>query len=339
MNVLVTGSLGYIGSVMMPMLRSAGFDVAGLDAGFYAEPDHPEWKVTTKKDIRDVTEDDLRGFDAIVHLAAISNDPMGELNPSLTDEINARATVRLAEKAKAAGVKRFIFSSSCSMYGTTGGEKATEESQVQPLTAYAKSKVDAEQGLGKLADKNFSPVFLRNGTAYGHSPALRFDLVLNNLVGSALTTGRITILSDGTPWRPLVHVEDISHAAIAALQAPQDAIHNEAFNIGRPNGNYQVRTVAEAVHDVLPGCEITFGSDKPDPDKRDYLVTFDKVMAALPSFQPKWELKDAAQKIVDHFQDNPLKEEDFRGPRYIRLKRLKKLLEEKRLNDQLYWTE
>lgn len=336
MRVLVTGSLGYIGSVLMPLLRKAGFEANGVDIGWYAFEGHPEMGGTVKKDFRDLTVAELRGFDAIVHLAALSNDPMGELDPGLTENINYKGTVELAKKAKEAGVSRFIFSSSCSVYGVSQGEEATEESPLNPLTEYAKSKINSEKGLSALADEHFSPVYLRNATVYGDSPAIRFDLVLNNLVGSALTMGKIIILSDGTPWRPLVHIKDVCHAITETLKAPRENIHNLAFNVGNSHGNYQVRTIAEAVHAVLPSCEVTFG-DTPSPDKRDYCVSFEKIRRALPAFAPQWNLEKGAAEIGTRFKNGGLTTSDFKGPKYVRLERLKQLISEKKLNSQLTW--
>lgn len=337
MKVLVTGSLGYIGSVLMPMLRDAGCEARGVDLGWYNDESHTEWEYTDKKDIRDLTVEDLKGFDAIVHLAALSNDPMGALDPALTEDINYKGTIELAKKAKEAGVERFVFSSSCSVYGVSQGEEATEESDLNPLTAYARSKIDSEIALAELADENFSPVYLRNGTVYGDSPNLRFDLVLNNLVGSALTTGKIIILSDGTPYRPLVHVADVCLAVLEVLKAPREKMHNQAFNIGNPEGNYQVRTIAEAVHEVLPACDVTFGENA-SPDKRDYRVNFDKVQSMIPSFVPQWNLERGAKQISERFAGETLEMSDFKGPTYIRLERLKQLMSEGKLDSQLNWT-
>lgn len=336
MKVLVTGSLGYIGCVLMPFLRDRNYQADGIDVGWYATDDNPELAHTTKKDIRDLQLEDLKGYDAIVHLAALSNDPMGELNPDLTEEINYKQTVRLAKLAKKVGVKRFIFASSCSVYGVSKGEEeATEEADLQPLTAYAKSKIKSEIALNELADNSFSPIYLRNGTVYGDSPAIRFDLVLNNLVGSALTTNKIVMLSDGTPWRPLVHVEDVARAILAVLEATKEKIHNQSFNVGSINANCQVKEIAEAVNEVLPSCQVTFGSDSPNPDKRDYRVSFVKIQKFLPEFKPQWTLEKGAKQIVNHFKDIKLTVEDFSGPRYIRLKRLNELIDNKKLNNQL----
>lgn len=338
MKVCVTGSLGYIGSVLVPFLRQAGHEVRGTDTGFFASEDHPAFTETLRKDVRTIGMDDVKGCDAVVHLAALSNDPMGELDERLTEAINWKASIRLAEVAKAAGVRRFIFSSSCSMYGKTKADAATEEDELHPLTAYARSKVMTERDLRPMADERFCPTYLRNGTVYGDSPALRFDLVLNNLVGSALTTGKIVILSDGSPWRPLVHVEDVCRAVLAVLEVPETAIHNQALNVGRLDGNYQVRDVALAVQRVLPSCEITFGSSKPNLDKRDYRVNFRKIASTLPSFQPRWTLEDGAKQIVGRFRDRRLTTEEFNGPTYVRLQRLKQLLSQGILNSELYWT-
>ncbi|MBI4234836.1 SDR family oxidoreductase [Candidatus Peregrinibacteria bacterium] len=336
MKILVTGSLGYIGAVLMPKLEENGYEAKGIDLGWYASDDAAQWIDSEKKDFRDLTSEDLKGFDAIVHLAGLSNDPMGELDQALTEEINYKGTVELARRAKEAKVKRFIFSSSCSVYGISQGEKATEESELNPLTAYAKSKINSELGLAPLADENFSPVYLRNATIYGDSPALRFDLVLNNLVGSALTTDKIVILSDGTPWRPLVHVDDVCQAIIETLKAPREKIHDQAFNVGNSDGNYQVKSIAEAVHEILPSCEVTFG-EQTSPDKRDYCVSFEKIQKVLPSFKPQWNLQKGASQIAERFKGHGLDASDFKGPRYVRIERLKQLINEDKLTPNLTW--
>jgi nucleoside-diphosphate-sugar epimerase len=291
----------------------------------------------TRKDIRDLVLEDLVGFDAIIHLAALSNDPLGELNPELTYEINHRASVRLAKLAREAGVERFLFSSSCSVYGfAEPGELVTEESPLHPLTPYASSKIRTEQELASLASDHFSPVFLRNATAYGWSAHFRADLVLNNLAAWAHTTGEIHILSDGTPWRPLIHVQDIASAFAAALDAPREAIHNQAFNVGVAGENYQVRDLALAIQETFPGCEVRYaGQGGPDP--RSYRVDFSKISTMLPGFTADWNIRKGARDLRDAFQQIRLAKEDFTGPRYTRLARVNELVRAGLLDDQLRW--
>ena len=289
MRVLVTGHKGYIGTLLAPMLSKAGHTVVGLDSDLYRRctfgiqfPEIPQ----LSRDLRDVQAGDLEGFHAVIHLAALSNDPLGNLNPELTYEINHRASVRLAILAKEAGVERFLFSSSCSMYGAAGDNVLTEEAVFNPVTPYAHSKVLVEHDVAELADATFSPIYLRNATAYGVSPRLRFDIVLNNLVAWAYTTGRVYIKSDGTPWRPIVHIEDIARAFIATLEAPRDVIHNQAFNVGVNEENYRVRDLAEIVRETVPGCRVEYATDA-EPDRRSYRVDFSKIAAALPQFRPQ----------------------------------------------------
>ncbi len=339
MHVLVTGYDGYIGSVMVPLLQDAGHIVSGLDTCYFSDgAAASHLQKALHKDIRDVTEADLQGYDAIIHLAALSNDPMGELNPAWTEEINYLATVHLARLAREAGVQRFLYASSCSVYGMASEDAvATESSPLRPLTAYAVSKIRSEEALAELADEHFSPVFMRNATAYGWSPRFRSDLVVNNLTAWAFTTGKIRILSDGTPWRPLVHIEDISRAFCAALSAPRDAIHNQAFNVGRNGENYQIRQVAEIVHKVLPQCEVVIeGMDRP-PDPRSYRVDFSKIARALPEFHPQWDVKQGVEELVRAYDQVGLTEDDFNGSRYVRLARLKELIQTDRLDDSLRW--
>ncbi|MFH1754642.1 MAG: SDR family oxidoreductase, partial [Candidatus Latescibacterota bacterium] len=288
------------------------------------------------KDIRDVELSDVTGFDAILHLAGLSNDPLGNLNPELTYEINHRASVKLAELAKQAGVRRFIFSSSCSNYGAAGENMIDENGANNPVTPYGESKVMVERDVSKLADANFSPTYLRNATAYGVSPRLRFDLVLNNLVAWALTTGRVYIKSDGTPWRPIVHIEDISRAFVAALHAPIDTVHNEAFNIGRTQENYRIRELADIVEKTVPGCHIEYAADG-GPDKRCYRVACDKVMKALPEFKPQWDAARGAQELHEAYKKIGLKLDDFEGPRYKRIDHIKMLIDKKQLDNSLRW--
>lgn len=339
MRVLVTGHQGYIGTVLTPLLQKAGYEVAGLDSDLFEGSTFlPPLPVVPglRKDIRDVEVSDLAGFDAIIHLAALSNDPLGNLNPAITYDINHQGSVELARKAKAAGVKRFLFSSSCSMYGAAGEAALDETARFNPVTPYAESKVLVERDLVTLADDNFSPVYLRNATAYGVSPRHRFDLVLNNLVAWALTTGQVYIKSDGTPWRPVVHIEDISRAFLAALEAPREAVHNEAFNVGINAENYQVRDLAEIVKDTVPDCRIEYAPGG-EPDKRSYRVNFDKINRQLPGFKPEWNARRAAQQLYDAYRQTDLTLEDFEGPRYKRIDQIKRLLAEGKLDNTLRW--
>ncbi|MBE9138114.1 SDR family oxidoreductase [Nodosilinea sp. LEGE 07088] len=339
MRVLLTGHKGYIGTVLVPMLLAAGHEVVGIDSDIFEGStfgngiqDIPE----LRKDVRDIEATDLQGFDAVLHLAGLSNDPLGNLNPDLTYEINHRASVRLAELSKQAGIERFIFSSSCSNYGAGGEDWLTEESAFNPVTPYGESKVRVEQDVSLLADDNFSPTFLRNSTAYGVSPRLRFDLVLNNLVAWALTTGRVYIKSDGSPWRPIVHIADISRAFIAVLHAPREVVHNEAFNVGRNEDNYQIRDLANIVKETVPGCEIEYALDG-GPDKRCYRVNCSKILEVLPEFKPQWNARLGAQELYDAYQAVGLTLEDFEGPRYQRIAHIKKLLSDRRLDETLRW--
>lgn len=341
MNILVTGHKGYIGTILVPLLLNEGHDVFGIDSDLYkasnfgAPPtDVPE----LLKDIREVGPADLRGVDAIIHLAGLSNDPLGDLNPALTYEINHRASIRLAEMAKEAGIRRFLFSSSCSTYGAAGNDFIDESAPFNPVTPYGESKVMVERDLSEMADDSFSPTYLRNATAFGVSPRLRFDLVLNNLVAWAFATKRVFLKSDGTPWRPIVHIEDISRAFIAALHAPRELIHNEAFNVGRTDENFQVREIAEIVADTIPGCQIEYADDA-GPDKRTYRVNCDKILRVLPEFVPKWTTDAGARELYDAFRATALKVDDFEGPRYERLAHVKQLLAEGRLDETLRWTQ
>ena len=324
---------------MVPMLIAKAHEVVGLDSDLFERctfGDGIQNIPELKKDIRDVEVSDLNGFDAVIHLAGLSNDPLGDLNPELTYEINHAASVRLASLAKEAGVTRFIFSSSCSNYGAGGENFLNEESQFNPVTPYGISKVRVEQDVAKLADSNFSPTFLRNATAYGVSPRLRFDLVLNNLVAWAFTTGRVYIKSDGTPWRPIVHIEDISRAFIAVLHAPREVVHNQAFNVGRNDDNYRIRELAEIVEETVPGCSIEYAQDA-GPDKRCYRVDCSKIVRTLPEFKPQWNARKGAQELYAAYQNVGLTLEDFEGARYKRIAHIQQLLSSDRLDETLRW--
>ena len=341
MRVLVTGHDGYIGAVMVPMLRDAGHEVVGLDAYLFEGCvfGHTGTRdvASLRCDIRDVRAVDLEGFDAIIHLAALSNDPLGDLNPECTYEINHRAAVRLARLAKGAGVSRFLFSSSCSLYGVSDGAGLLcEDAAFHPVTPYGTSKIRVEEDVSQLADRNFSPTFLRNATAYGVSPKLRGDLVVNNLVGFAYTTGEILISSDGTPWRPLVHVEDISRAFLAVLQAPRTLIHNEAFNVGRSEENYQIRDIAEMVKDVVPSATVTYAAGG-GPDPRCYRVDCEKLLTTLPGFAPQWTVRQGIEQLYAAYQANRISVDEFLGTKYLRIKHIRMLLGEGRLDGTLRW--
>ena len=339
MKIMVTGNMGYIGTILVPMLVEEGFDVIGYDSDLYRECTFgdglPDVQTITK-DIRDVSHEDLEGVDAVLHLAGLSNDPLGNLNPKLTFEINHQASVRLAQISKEVGVKRFIFSSSCSNYGAAGVDWVNEESAFNPVTPYGESKVKVEQDVSKLASDTFSPIFLRNATAYGVSPRLRFDLVLNNLVAWAFTTGEVHLKSDGTPWRPIVHIEDISRAFVAVLKAPIEKVHNQAFNVGQTAENFQVREIAEIVADTVPGSHVDFAEDA-SPDKRSYRVKCDKIFEIVPEFQPQWTARKGAKELYETYKKIGLTLEEFEGQKYKRIDHIKLLLNSNRLDMNLRW--
>jgi nucleoside-diphosphate-sugar epimerase len=338
MKILVTGTDGYLGCLVAPELIHHGHDVTGVDTGFYKNG----WlyngvDVTAKtlaKDIRHLTVEDLAGVDAVVHMAELSNDPLGQLSPTITYEINHAGSVRLAELAKTAGVSRFVYMSSCSVYGVADGE-VDEQSDVNPQTAYAECKVMVERDLTAMADDDFSPTFMRNATAYGASPRMRFDIVLNNLSGLAWTRNEIKMTSDGTPWRPLVHGLDIAQAIRRALDAPRDLVHAQTFNVGATEHNYRVRDVAEIVGETFPGCQVSFGDS--GGDNRSYRVSFEKIANKLPGFAPQWDARRGAQQLHDVFASIDMDDATFTGRGHTRLLQLQHLIATKQLDDALFW--
>lgn len=340
MRILVTGTDGYIGTLMAPYLMERGHDVVGVDTGLYRsgwlyKGGHKIFPATLSKDIRHVTADDLQGFDAIAHLAELSNDPLGQVNPEITYKINHQGSIHLAQLCKEVGIQRFVYMSSCSVYGAGEDGWMNEESKPNPQTAYAECKVLVERDVSAMADDTFTPTFMRNATAYGPSPRMRFDIVLNNLAGLAWTTKKIALTSDGTPWRPLVHVLDICQAAACALEAPREIVHNQKYNVGSTDENYRVREVAEIVAQTFPGCKLTIGNS--DGDNRSYRVNFDKIVEQLPGFQSKYTVADGAEQLRTIFETIDMTQADFEYRAFTRLKQLQYLMRTKQLNDELFW--
>jgi len=339
MKVLVTGHRGYIGSILVPMLQRAGHEVMGLDSDLFRACTFtgtvPELQ-SIEKDVRDVIGDDLPSCDAVIHLAGLSNDPLGDYQPDLTEAINYRASVAIARLAKQAGVARFLFASSCSNYGSAGNDFIAENGQFNPVTPYGVSKVKVEGDLAQLADDNFSPTYLRASTAYGVSPRLRFDLVLNNLTAWAFTTGQVYLKSDGSPWRPIVHVEDICRAYLAALQADRELVHNVGFNVGTTTENYQIRELAEIVQEVVPNCKIEFAPDA-GPDKRCYRVNCDFIATTLHEFKPQWTARRGVEELYAAYQKIGLTLEEFEGPKFKRIDHVKQLIDRGMLDTELRW--
>lgn len=341
---MVTGNNGYIGTVMVPMLQAQGFEVTGLDSDLFRACVFGDPAVTgpianipyLKKDIRDIQLSDLVGFDAVIHLCALSNDPLGNLNPKVTYEINHEASVRLAKLAKAAGVERYVLSSSCSVYGASSEPIVNEESEPKPVTPYAESKVLAERDISKLADADFTPTFLRSSTAYGLSPMLRFDLVVNNFIAWSFTKGIVLLKSDGSAWRPFVHIQDISRAFIATLRAPRDVVHNQIFNVGKNDQNFRIKEVAEVARQTVPNSEIKY-VEGAEPDERSYRVEFGKIAAALPEFKPQWTVPLGAKQLYEAYKKVGLIVEDFEGPRYRRITHLENSLKSGEVDSTLRW--
>jgi nucleoside-diphosphate-sugar epimerase len=339
MKILVTGTEGYLGSLLPPLLLERGHEVIGVDTGYYKVG----WLYngtdftakTLNKDIRNISAEDLAGVDAIVHMAELSNDPAGQLSPTITYDINHKGSVRLAELAKKAGVRRFVYMSSCSVYGVATDGDVTEESAVNPQTAYAECKTLVERDVKPLADDSFSPTFMRNATAFGASPRMRFDIVLNNLAGLAWTTKEIKMISDGTPWRPLVHALDICKAIACTLEAPRDIIHNQVFNVGDTSNNYRVKEIAEIVGGVFPGCEVSFGDQ--GSDNRSYRVSFDKINTLLPGFKCDWNAQRGAEQLYKVFNQIDMTAETFQSRGFTRLKQLEYLIRTQQIDTDFFW--
>jgi nucleoside-diphosphate-sugar epimerase len=341
LRILVTGSDGYLGSLLVPELMRRGHQVVGLDTGYYKDRtlylSREMSPRTIVKDLRQVEASDLEGFDAVVHMAELSNDPAGQLAPHITYEINHKGSVRLAELARKAGLERFVYMSSCSVYGVSGDDFVTEESPVNGQTAYGICKTLVERDVRLLANAQFAPTFLRNATAYGASPRMRFDIALNNLAGLAWTTKEIRMTSDGTPWRPIVHGLDISQAIIAVLEAPREAVANEVFNVGDTEHNYRIREIAEIVGEVFPGCKVSFGP--PSPDNRSYRVSFEKIRRHLPDFKCRWDARRGAEQFLNLFKRVDMTEELFHYRAFTRLKQLEYLIRTQQIDDNFFWTE
>jgi nucleoside-diphosphate-sugar epimerase len=340
-KIIVTGHNGFIGTLLVNLLIEKGYEVIGIDTNYYGKdcgfyPFQPKIK-EINKDTREIIISDLEGAYAICHLAALSNDPMGELNQELTFDINHLASVKIAEMAKKAGVEKFIYSSSCSLYGMAGGESAlTEEAEFGPITAYAKSKVYSERDILPMSNQDFCVTFLRNATAYGVSQKLRLDLVVNNLVGWAVTTNQIRMMSDGSPWRPIVHAEDIARAFIAVIETPKEVVNRQSYNVGLNSENYQVKDIANMVQKVIPSCEVVFTGEH-GSDSRTYRVNFDKIANQLPNFKPKWNLKTGIEQVYESYQRLGMNDEKFNGRYFIRLKQLQYLIQSKLINENLFW--
>jgi nucleoside-diphosphate-sugar epimerase len=340
MKIIVTGTDGYIGALLAPLLLCRRHEVKGIDTGYYREGwlynnELSNFPPSINKDIRHITEEDLEGFDAIIHLAELSNDPVGMLNPEITYKINYQSAVELAKRSKKVGITRFVYASSCSVYGAGSDEYKTEESEPNPLTAYAKCKVLVERDISSIADNTFSPIFLRYATAYGASPRMRFDIVLNNLAGLAWTTGLIKMTSDGTPWRPLVHVLDICQAILCTLDAPRELVHNQIFNVGETSQNYQIKDVARIVFETFPGCRLEFGSS--NGDNRSYRVSFEKINTLLPGFKCKQDVQTGASQLKGLFEKIAMDRETFEFRPYTRLRQLQYLIKTNQIDRNFFW--